>query len=172
MLINIFKFSNMMKKTIVKKIGKKGKGVFAQKDFKKGELILAIKGKVVSSAKADSMQHYYRNHICVVGDDEWALMGIPERYINHSCSPNVFDKKRKVFAMKNIKKGEELAFDYSINGPDGEDWKMKCHCKSKNCRINLNGEFFSLPNKLQKKYLPYLDEWFRKRYNDRIKKLG
>ena len=52
--------------------------------------------------------------------------------------------------MKNIKKGEELAFDYSINVLDGEDWKMKCHCKSKNCRINLNGEFFSLPNKLQK----------------------
>ena len=103
MLINIFKFSNMMKKTIVKKLGK-GKGSIRPKDFKKENSFFAIKGKVVSSAKADSMQHYYRNHICVVGDDEWALMGIPERYINHSCSPNVFDKKKSLCDEKHQKR--------------------------------------------------------------------
>lgn len=157
-----------MKNFAVRKIGKKGKGVFASKDFKKGDFILSIKGRVVSAEEAYNLSSHFINHICVVGNGKWALMGYPERYINHSCNPNVFDRKKRTYAMKNIKKGEELVFDYSINGPEGEDWKMKCHCHSKNCRKTVTGEFFRLPRKTQIKYLPYLDAWFRKKYKKEI----
>jgi hypothetical protein len=160
-----------MKALVVKKIGKKGKGVFANRNFRKGELILKIGGKRYTSEEAYNLPSYARNHICITGDDEWTVMGYPEKYINHSCSPNVFDKKGKTFAIRNIKKGEELSFDYTINGPDGEDWTMKCHCKSKDCRKQVTGEFFKLPKKTQKKYIPYLDDWFKKKYRNKIKEI-
>lgn len=46
------------------------------------------------------------------------LMKEPERSINHSCDPNTYVKTingvRRVLAMRGIKKGEEITFDYAI----------------------------------------------------------
>ena len=58
------------------------------------------------------------------------------RLINHSCDPNceVFGTGLKVwvYAIRDIKKGEELTYDYGF-GYD-EDYKdFPCKCKSKNC---------------------------------------
>ena len=56
--------------------------------------------------------------------------------INHSCDPNceVFGSGLKVwvYAMKNIKKGEELSYDYGFNFD--EDYKQyPCKCGSEKC---------------------------------------
>ena len=83
------------------------------------------------------------------------VMQAPERYINHSCDPNVFIKNWKIIAMKPIKKGEEIVFDYSINS----DFPVafRCRCGAKSCRGFYSVSFFKLNRRLQKKYLPYLD---------------
>ena len=81
--------------------------------------------------------------------------------------------------MKDIRKGQEIFFDYSISAiPIGHpihgsnfSWKMKCQCKSKNCRKIVEGDFFKLPKELQIKYLPYLDSWFKNKVWDRLRKL-
>lgn len=153
-----------MENVVVRKVDKKGKGVFAIRDFKKGESILNIKGKVISKAKLLKSSRYLDDHSGAIGNDTYLIFGYPEKYINHSCNPNVFDYKRKVIAMKDIKKGVELTFDYSINTRD--KWRMKCYCESKNCRKVITGNFFKLPKKLQIKYLPYVDEWFKKELNN------
>ena len=59
------------------------------------------------------------------------------RYINHSCNPNcevdIIDNKIWIIAIKNIKKGEELSYDYGYVF-DKDDFKEHvCKCASKKC---------------------------------------
>jgi [histone H3]-lysine9 N-trimethyltransferase SUV39H len=80
----------------------------------------------------------------------------PTRFINHSCDPNmrifarVGDHADKhihdlaLFAITDIRAGEELTFDYIDGKEDGMDWErmdpdlrgdmVKCLCGSKDCR--------------------------------------
>lgn len=107
----------------------------------------------------------YESH-CDYFDNKIVLMQSPEVYINHSCDPNTYVKTidgiRKVLAMRDIKTGDEVTYDYSINGDD--DGTFNCGCGSKNCRGVYQGNFFKLPKDIQLKYLPYLDDWFTKKY--------
>lgn len=71
------------------------------------------------------------------------------RYINHSCSPNLFVQNVFVdthdirfpwisfFALHFIKAGTELTWDYNyvIGGVPGKE--IMCHCNSANCRKRL-----------------------------------
>jgi hypothetical protein len=57
------------------------------------------------------------------------------RFINHSCDPNTFMRVMKdrveFYALKNIKKGEELSCDYGETHHEGT---LPCRCGAKNCR--------------------------------------
>ena len=156
----------MLKNLEVKnsRIGKRG--VFAKKNFKKGELILkTVPGKLLHrkdwkhmTPKSERWNYYNK--------DYYYFMSDPEYYINHSCDPNVFLRDFMLCAMKPIKKGEEICYDYSLDGID--EWKMKCKCRVKRCRKIVDGRFFRLPKNLQKKYLPYLPRWFKKTFGRRL----
>uniref|UniRef100_A0ACD5TWX9 Uncharacterized protein n=1 Tax=Avena sativa TaxID=4498 RepID=A0ACD5TWX9_AVESA len=69
------------------------------------------------------------------------------RFINHSCSPNCRTEKWMVngevcigiFAMKNIKKGEELTFDYNYVRVSGAA-PQKCFCGTAKCRGYIGGD--------------------------------
>jgi len=101
------------------------------------------------------------------------LMQPPERYINHSCDPNSYVKTvqgvRTLLAMRQIKKGAEITYDYAINGY--YETSNPCNCGAKNCRKILNCDFFQLPEALQQKYLPYLDNWFVKEFKEKVEEL-
>ena len=60
----------------------------------------------------------------------------PARLINHSCNPNceVDGKGLKlwIFALRDIKKGEELSYDYGF-GFDQDYKQFPCRCGTKNC---------------------------------------
>lgn len=60
------------------------------------------------------------------------------RYINHSCSPNTYLRRNfpyiEFYALRTIKKGEELTADYGETHHDG---KLKCRCGSPNCKSYL-----------------------------------
>jgi len=49
--------------------------------------------------------------------------------MNHSCDSNAYIKAinndRHILALRNIKKGEEITFDYAINSTNLEDWFAK-----------------------------------------------
>ena len=55
------------------------------------------------------------------------------RYINHSCRPNcyarVIDRRIWICAARNIRRGEELTYDYHTNGAAG----IQCRCRP-DCR--------------------------------------
>ena len=57
------------------------------------------------------------------------------RFINHSCGPNTYVRVMKdrveFYALRDIKKGEELSCDYGETHHEG---KLPCKCGAKNCR--------------------------------------
>jgi len=60
-------------------------------------------------------------------------------YINHSCDGNVGINKRGDFiARRNIKKGEELTYDYGL-AESNPRFKMICKCANRKCRKIITG---------------------------------
>jgi hypothetical protein len=145
--------------------GINGRGVFAAARFPAGSLILAIDDSHIVDAEhpvPPGEEHHcdYLKH----GKTVW--MQIPERHINHSCDPNVYVRTengiRQVVAIRVIDAGEEIAYDYCINGYGDTVWT--CHCGGTRCRHTIYSDFFRLPLEVQKEYLPLLDEWFVEEY--------
>lgn len=154
----------------VKNSSIQGKGVYARKNFKKGSIVLEIDDSHVVKDINILTKEQFEFHCDYLSNGTIVLMQEPEVYINHSCNPNTYVKTingvRKVLAMRDIKNGEEITYDYAINGENAGTFD--CKCGAKNCRKIYNGNFFKLPKDLQKKYLPYLDDWFVK---DHIKEI-
>lgn len=181
----------MNKKVIIKKAGKKGKGVFALKNFKKGEIILhndttKLKRYTLKEISKNPKLKRASNHCDYVGYGKYVIDLSPTSYINHSCNPNCYAEfkrlcKGDVIALRPIKKGEELTIDCTLGAIDQirgaypkKDvyyWRMKCYCGSKNCRKIIHGDFFRLPEKIQIEKLPYLPTWLKRKYRKRIKLL-
>ena len=159
-----------MKNVAVKKSRISGKGVFSSKNFREGEVILEMDDSHVVSDPSKLTKEQHEFELDYLADGKIVIMQAPEKYINHSCDPNSYVKTvngiRKVFAMRDINKGDEIVGDYSINGYN--EGTFKCRCGSENCRVIYRGSYFELPKALQKKYLPYLDDWFLEQFKDEI----
>ncbi len=110
---------------------------------------------------------------CAFLNGIWIFDDTILNWVNHSCDPNTYTKTnngiRQVIAMRDIKEGEEITYDYSMNGDN--DGTFECRCGSAKCRKIYQGDFFKLPKELQIYYLPYLDDWFKRKYKDKISAL-
>jgi len=115
-----------------------GNGAFAIKDIKKGTRIIQYIGKKVTKAEAEEISEKDGIFIFEL-NKEWDIDGnVPEntaKFINHSCNPNcTFEIKNNeiwIKAKKNIKKEEELSYNYGFD-LDGYK-KYPCRCGAKNC---------------------------------------
>jgi SET domain-containing protein len=131
-------------------------GVFAKKPFKKNKKLFLVKGPINPKPSIYSFSIGLNQHIEPKNDKGDFDFG---HYTNHSCDPNtvirIINKKGttpyiKVIARKNIKKGEELTFDYaSLEYVTLANSICKCH--TKNCRGIIHG-FKELPSDIAKKY--------------------
>lgn len=112
-----------------------GFGLFAKKDFKRGEYLLDYSGKKITKeegAKQKSgryLMHYDRNFL-IDGKGHENL----GRYLNHACKPNctmfMEGKRIKFYTKKNIQVGEELTFDYGKEYFDEYIKPVGCKCNS------------------------------------------
>lgn len=119
---------------IIVKVSKiHGKGVFANRNFKKGERVIKYKLKPLTKKEFNELSESEK-HFTSFQEGSYWLFPSPERYVNHSCEPNVNPnfKERGDFAIKDIKKGDEIVTDYTKDDVPG--LKMKCNCGSKNCK--------------------------------------
>ncbi len=117
-------------------------GLYANRDIKKGTKIIEYKGKIISvkqsetDPKFDNGRAIYLFNLNKKYDLDGDFKFNTARLINHSCNPNceVFGTGLKVFvyAMKNIKKGDELSYDYGFSY-DSDYKQFPCKCRSKNC---------------------------------------
>ena len=131
-----------MKLFKIKKSNIDKNGLYANCNIKKGTKIVEYKGKVISVKQSETNPKYdngkaiYLFNINKRYDLDGDFKFNSARLINHSCDPNceVFGTGLKiwVFAMRDIKQGEELSYDYGFNFD--KDYKnYPCKCKSKKC---------------------------------------
>ena len=128
-----------------------GRGVFATKKIRKGTVIVEYKGQRTSYKKAvsrpDSDPGDSAHTFLFELDDGRAIgagvRGNAARWINHSCDPNCEteesdDGRVYIQAMRDIRSGEELNYDYALVIDERMTPALKklyaCHCGAKNCR--------------------------------------
>jgi len=154
----------MEKDVIIKSTKNKGRGLFALRYFKKGELIFSYKkGKVVTKKGLSKLTKWESDHLDELDRNRFEVMEKPACFVNHSCDPNTISKGRSYFTLKPIKKGEEITVDYRSKGIFKNKWK--CWCRSKNCKGYVVSDFFSLSKSKQKLYLPYTLKVIKKEYS-------
>lgn len=131
-------------KLVKVKRGIAGLGLFAGEDIKKGEIIIEYIGNILNKEEADkktSSQYLFEvsRNKTIDGTPRWNIA----RYANHSCDGNAESdvKKGRVFviAIKNIKEGDEIVYDY------GEEFVKEyiapygCRCSAKKHLYGLKG---------------------------------
>jgi SET domain-containing protein len=131
-----------------------GRGVYATRLIKKGERIIEYKGERINWKEAlrrhphDPEQPNHTFYF-TVGDDcviDGGAKGNAARWINHSCNPNceadMVEVKGQmhvfISALRDIKPGEELSYDYGLEIDGAYTAKLKrefaCWCGHKECR--------------------------------------
>ncbi len=93
-----------------------GKGVFANRDFKKGEIVIQYKLKPITKKEFENLPEDEKEYTHI----HWGqiyLYPLPERYVNTCDNPNTLpDLKRQCdVAIKDIKKGEEITTDNTLD---------------------------------------------------------
>ncbi|MBU3978382.1 SET domain-containing protein-lysine N-methyltransferase [Patescibacteria group bacterium] len=142
-----------------------GQGVFAIKDYNKGEYISSIGNETLEVEDPNTLEYDKFESAFPIGKNGNKFIYVissPAIHLNHSCTPNAgIRNDRELIAMKKIKKGEEIVVDYAICNIDG--FKMECRCGSKKCRKQVM-LFEDLDAKSQRRYLHFTISYIKNRY--------
>jgi len=152
-------------KIIVRTSGIHGRGVYAARKLAAGERVIEYRGRRITWAEADkapSADPDDPNHtfLFALGDGksviDAAQGGNSARWINHSCDPNceteeTDDGRVYIQALRDIRRGEELFYDYGLIIDEPLTKKLKkdfrCLCGAANCR----GTMLAVKKKEKKK---------------------
>lgn len=101
-----------MSNVVIDKGNLAGKGVYANRDFKKGEVVIKYNLKPVTKEKYEDLPDSEK----IFTHTHWGqiyLYSEPERYVNHSPNPNTYQDlgKQCDIALRDIKKGEAITTD-------------------------------------------------------------
>jgi len=103
--------------------------------------------------------------LCLQVEDRHFLVPRPigeGDYVNHSCNPNAgLSGQIGLVAMRDIKVGEEVCFDYAMCDTMPYD-EFECDCGSKNCRGQVGGDDWQKPV-LQKRYAGFFSPHVQRR---------
>src|SRR3989344_6940281 len=182
----------------IRKTKAKGRGIFAKKPISAGTLIGDYVGKLVHLKDVDFGKEKKKLYLMYYSDTTGIYPDLKKpgiHLLNHSCFPNCwitrFRNHTIVFALKNIKKGDELTISYLL--PPNElckDCTHTCHCKSKDCTGSMHlteggykkwqdfqdkeekkGKYKKINNENILKPLAKYPKTISKRYIEKIKKL-
>ncbi|XP_050100270.1 probable histone-lysine N-methyltransferase Mes-4 isoform X2 [Anopheles aquasalis] len=146
----------------VRKFEDRGHGLVTREDLTAGQFIIEYVGEVINKKefrrRLDYMQQQNEQHYYFLEVDSEIIIdagpkGNLARFVNHSCEPNCETQKWTVdgmrvigiFALKDIKAGEELTFDYCL-AKFGEH-RQTCLCGSEKCSGQI-GEKYRAPKAL------------------------
>jgi SET domain-containing protein len=130
------KRSEPLPKIARRRSGIEGWGVFASEDITKNTRIIDYAGELIHNSDSEEREERYLQDGCVWVfrvNRHWSrdanVGGNIARFINHSCTPNcwfeVVDKTIWIRAARNIRRGEEITYDYSIIG----ERTIPCRCR-------------------------------------------
>ncbi|MGD0411472.1 MAG: SET domain-containing protein-lysine N-methyltransferase [Verrucomicrobiota bacterium] len=128
-----------------------GLGVFANRDIRPGEVILAFGGPVIDFA--ETKRRGPRECMPIqIGRNQYYDTQPPGVFVNHSCDPNAgIHQDRDLVALRRIRPGEEVRFDYSTTMEE-QSFTMRCLCGSPQCR-RVVADFSTLPTEAQERYV-------------------
>ncbi len=112
-----------------------GLGLFATRPIRKRSRIAEYKGPLLTTKQAEKLETSGNRYLYEI-NSRWTIDGSPRsnaaRYANHSCNPNAetYDVKHRVFvrALRNIKPGEEITYDYGIDYLKNVIGRSNCKC--------------------------------------------
>lgn len=109
-----------------------GLGLFAGEDIPKGACVIEYAGRPISKEEEETSRSKYlfeiRKGKTIDGKPKWNKAG----YINHSCRPNcepeMYRDHMYIMAIRNIKKGDEISYDYGKEYFDDHIKPHGCRC--------------------------------------------
>lgn len=141
-----------------------GLGVFAVESISKGEAVGVLGGIVVPRSE---IKDYWdaMGHVGIQIDDDFFIVPSSRQELkekgvfNHSCEPNLgYSNSITLAAIRDIKQGEELVFDYAFS--ESYHKSFPCSCGNTNCRKEIGPEDWKLPE-LQEKYKEYFSPYLK-----------
>ena len=126
----------------IKKSNIDNRGLYAATNIKKNTKIIEYKGKIITvketetNPKFDNNKAIYLFNLNKKYDLDGDFKYNTARLINHSCDPNCevdgVGLKLWIYAVKDIKKNDELTYDYGFSFD--KDYKdFPCRCGAKKC---------------------------------------
>jgi len=144
----------------LREIEGKGMGIFATDSIPKGTVISYVDGQVHFSKKESQVGLYAHNHVIPFHKNLYRNgFNTSSVLLNHSCDPNCYVKDLFfVTVMRDIQKGEELTYSYSLFC--NSDWEHTgiCLCGSESCLGKIL-PWRELPKEIQEKYIEYTADW-------------
>ncbi len=114
-----------------------GTGGFARADIPSGARVIEYVGDIIS--KQESLARCERSNEYIFAiDEEHDLDGNvdwnPARFLNHSCEPNCeaqfLEGRIWIVAIRDVRAGEELTFNYSYDLIDYREHPCRCGAKA------------------------------------------
>lgn len=140
-----------------------GKCLIAAEGMLRGEVIAKFDGEIFKAEKCTDLPTDIADHAIQIDEHHWQESSGNARYINHSCDPNCgVSGLNTIVAMRDIKKDEELTWDYDMT--EDSDWRMECQCGSPICRKTI-GAFSLVPEHIRAKYKDYISDWLVNKYS-------
>jgi uncharacterized protein len=101
-----------------------GWGVYATRPINKNTRIVTYDGEKITHKESRRREAKYLDRVI-----DAHVGGNVARYINHSCKPNCYSWVKDgviwIRAARNIRKGEELSYDYNTTG----NAEIPCRCR-------------------------------------------
>ena len=120
-------------------------GCYTTTRIKKKTFIVEYTGPHISKKRADDLyENARRTYLFGLDDGKHVVDGTGiAAFINHSCVPNCetdeVDGQIWIIALRDIKAGEELTYDYNLYD-GGDDDSAVCRCGAKGCRGAMYSE--------------------------------
>lgn len=116
-------------------------GCYTTTAIRKGQRVAEYTGRRLSKDEADKL--YVDSPVTYLfglGDGATVIDGhCDTMFINHSCAANCETREIRdriyVVAIRNIRAGEEITYDYCLY--DGSDDPATCNCGAKKCRGSM-----------------------------------
>ena len=125
--------------TIVKKSAIHSLGVFAAKNIKRGMVVVAWGGRILTKAEIKKLPKEIGSNYALPVYPGFYIAETSRKeldnadFVNHSCEPNCIIKNLLVMITKrNIKQGEELTCNFDHGRGVGK--RTRCFCDSKHCK--------------------------------------
>ena len=134
---------------------KNGLGTFATADITEGTLLILFGGYVLTLEEEEEELPEELSDIGIQVERNFILGPIHGTqkhngdFVNHSCEPNAGIKGQiSLYAIRNIKAGEEITFDYGtvLFSDDATPYELECECGTDKCRGKITDQDWKNPD--------------------------